>query len=220
MPCHAVARDPRSGICCGTRCIRWIAFGQRAQSDEPLASKIEKAFDADASKPRRSGRVGDFNVIPVSGRAVPEANIFACADGGGTDAVEPGPSLRAQELWSPAFEDGGIGWSCRGEGLVGINNEGGGGHGAHGDGSLLVRGYIRSLPVPVAREAPEDRLELMTVEGHPALLERPVPEYPYGKSSLVVIERFPQGETPGIVVFVEIAPSPEAAIKHAEEIMP
>lgn len=88
------------------------------------------------------------------------------------------------------------------------------------DRSKLARGYFRALPLPVVRDAPQDRLELITVEGRPGLLERPIEGFPYGTASLVVIERYPGGSKPGILVAVQFAPSAEAAIKHAEEIMP
>jgi hypothetical protein len=101
-----------------------------------------------------------------------------------------------------------------------VNNEGGGRQSASADGSGQARGYIWSVPVPVARDAPRDRLELVTVEGHPGLLEHPIEGYPYGKANLVVIERYPEGGKPGIVVFVELAPSAESAIRDAEQIMP
>jgi hypothetical protein len=99
---------------------------------------------------------------------------------------------------------------------MGPGGEGSGG----GDGSAQARGYIRSVPLQLLWDAPRDRLELVTVEGHPALLERPIPQYPYGQANLAVIERYPDGDRPGIAVFVEMAPSAEAAIKDAEEIMP
>lgn len=104
------------------------------------------------------------------------------------------------------------------QGVVLVNNEGGSREA--GDGSGLARGYIRAVPVPVVRDAPRDRLELVTVEGKPGLLEYPVEGYPYGKANLIVIERYPEGDKPGIIVSVTLAPSAEAAIKHAEEIMP
>ncbi|HXF50376.1 MAG TPA: hypothetical protein VNM43_01695 [Dehalococcoidia bacterium] len=102
--------------------------------------------------------------------------------------------------------------------MVLVNNEAGGREAHNGAG--LARGYIRAVPVPVVRDAPRDRLELITVEGHPGLLEHPVEGFPYGKANLIVIERYPEGDTPGIIVSVTMASSAEDAIKYAEEMMP
>ena len=59
----------------------------------------------------------------------------------------------------------------------------------------------------------------MTVEGHPGLLEHPIDGYPYGIANLVVIERYPDGEKLGIVVFVERASSAKRALEIATEVM-
>jgi hypothetical protein len=198
----------------------WLVYARLAEGGASPASKIQTAMDQEAAKPRATGRLGDFVIFPETAKIPPEANIFACANGEGTAPVPPDASLRADELWSDAFADGGMGWSCPGQGLVLVNNEDEAGHGAHGDGAALIRGYIRTTPVSIVRDAPLDRLELVTVEGHPGLIEHPIPGYPYAEASLVVIERFPQRDLAGIVVFVEFAPSAAAAIKHAEDIMP
>jgi hypothetical protein len=156
-------------------------------------------------------------VVSPNDRALAEASDFSC----GTTLVPLSDALRAEELWSDAFGDAGIGWACPGRGVRLINNEGPSGEGSGGaDGSRQARGYIRSVPLTVGRDAPRDRLELITVEGHPALLEVPIPGYPYGQANLAVIERYPDGDRPGIAVFVMFAPSAEAAIQYAEEIMP
>lgn len=194
----------------------WVVAQRWVESGEPPADKIQRAMEQEAAKPRFSGRLGDFVVVPLNGELPAEANIFSCA----TTPVPVADSLRSEQLWSDAFADGWMGWACAGKGVVLVNNEGGARGAPGSDGSGLARGYIRSVPLPVARDAPRDRLELITVEGHPALLEHPIPDYPYGTANLVVIERFPEGEEPGIAVFIDMAPSVEAAIKHAEEIMP
>jgi hypothetical protein len=194
----------------------WLVAQRLSEGSEPLAEKIQRAMDEEASKPRFTGRLGDFVVVSGTGALADDAKIFRCA----STPVAASEALSAEELWSDAFGQGGIGWACSGRGVVLVNNEADGAPPSGSDGSALGRGYIQSVPVPVARSAPRDRLELVTVEGHPGLLERPIPEYPYGEANLVVIERYPDGDKPGIAVFVEMAPSAEAAIKHAEEIMP
>jgi hypothetical protein len=178
-----------------------------------VADKVETAMAEERSKPRFTGELGDFLIVTDAS----EANIFQCA----STPVPLSDALKSEELWSDAFGDTGFGWACPGQGVTAVNNMGPGGEGSDGgDGSVQIRAYIRSVPLPLLWDAPRDRLELVTVEGHPGLLERPIPEYPYRQANLAVIERYPDGDTPGIAVFVEMAPSAEAAIKHAEEIMP
>jgi len=100
-----------------------------------------------------------------------------------------------------------------------VNNQGLEGETSDGEGVAKIRGYFTSLPVPVLRNAPRDRLELVQVNGHPGLLENPIDGYPYGLANLVVIERYPDGQKAGIVLFVERAPSAKRAIEIAEKIM-
>jgi len=194
----------------------WFALG--AEGGEPISNLIHRKMGEEAAKTRFTGRMGEFLVLPLGEDA--GANVFGCAGNQPMTQVLPGDELAGAELWSPAFTDGGVGWACPEEGIVIVNNEGGDGHVAYGDGSALSRAYINALPIPLIRDAPKERLELITVEGHAALLERPVDGYPYAKANLAVLERAPSGEAQGIVVFVEFAPSAEAAVKHAEEIMP
>jgi len=178
-----------------------------------VADKVETAMAEERSKTPFTGELGDFLVVADAN----EAKIFQCA----STPVALSDALKREELWSDAFGDVGMGWACPGQGVTLVNNMGPTGEGSGGgDGSIQIRAYIRSVPLPLLWDAPRDRLELVTVEGHPGLLERPIPGYPYGEANLAVIERYPDGDTPGIAVFVEMAPSAEAAIKHAEEIMP
>lgn len=200
----------------------WMLVGsQRAASDESLASKVEKVMAGDAAKPRFTGRLGGFQVFAQSGEIPAEARLFACADGSVTTQVDrTQTALRSSELWSPAFDvEEGAGWSCPGSGIILVNNQGLEGDTSDGEGVAKIRGYFRTVPVPVFRDAPRDRLELVTVKGHPGLLEHPIDGYPYALASLVVIERYPKGENPGVVVFVERASSAKRAIEIAGEVM-
>ncbi|MEX1255782.1 MAG: hypothetical protein WEE64_15720 [Dehalococcoidia bacterium] len=181
---------------------------------EPTFASVQAALDADAALGRFSGRVGDFMIYrAVNGVTPPEAEIFSCP--GGTPPVTDRDVLRGHELWSEALGPTGIGWSCEGE-LILVNNEGL--EGRPGT-TLLARGYISSAPVPIVRDAPADRLELIEVEGHPAILEERVEGFPYADSNVVVIERYPEGSTPGIAVFVIAAPSEEEAVRLAKELI-
>ena len=193
---------------------------QRGASDESLASKVEKAMAEEAAKPRFAGELGDFEVF--SGSELPErARLFACADGVPMTRVDRNETtLRSSELWSAAFDvEEGAGWSCPGAGVILVNNQGLEGATSDGEGVAKIRGYFTSLPVPVLRSAPRDRLELVEINGHPGLLENPIEAYPYGLANLVVIEQYPDGQKPGIVLFVERASSSKRATEIAEEIM-
>jgi len=199
----------------------WMLLGsQRAASDETLASKVEKVMAEESAKPRFSGQLGDFEVF--SGGELPEkARLFACADGAAMAQLNRNETaLRSSELWSATFDvEEGAGWSCPGTGVMLVNNQGLEGETSDGEGVSKIRGYFTSLPVPVLRDAPKDRLELVQVDGHPGLLENPIDGYPYGWANLVVIERYPDGQKPGIVLFVERASSAKRATEIAKEIM-
>lgn len=194
---------------------------QNAESHETAAGKVAETMRQEAEKSRFTGTLGDFVVLPLEAQGSPESRLFACEGDAAQTAVDRvGTALRADELWSPAFDvEEGVGWSCPGEGIVLVNNQGMHGKTTSGDVTARIRGYVESVPVKVVRDAPEDRLELITVEGHPALLEHPIEGYPYALASLVVIERFPKENVPGIVVIIERARSAEEAVKAAEEIM-
>jgi len=197
-----------------------LVGSQRAASDETLASKVEKVMAEEAAKPRFSGQFGDFEVF--SGGELPEkARLFACADGAAMAQVDRNETtLRSSELWSAVFDvEEGAEWACPGAGVILVNNQGLEGETGDGEGAAKIRGYFTSLPVPVLRNAPRDRLELVQVNGHPGLLENPIDGYPYGLANLVVIERYPDGQKPGIVLFVERASSAKRATEIAEEIM-
>ena len=74
--------------------------------------------------------------------------------------------------------------------------------------------------MPILRDAPRDRLELIEVEGHPALMEYPLEGIPFAFANLTVIERLPVGDAPGVAVNILFAPSAEEAIELAEALMP
>lgn len=200
----------------------WLLVGsQRAASDESVASKVEKVMVDEAAKPRFTGLLGDFQVLSPNAHVPEDARLFAC-DGGAsmTQVGSDEAVLRSSELWSPAFDvKEGAGWSCPGSGIILVNNQGLEGETSDGEGVAKIRGYFRSVPVTILRDAPRDRLELVTVKGHPGLLEHPIEGYPYAVASLAVIERYPKGNDPGIVVLVERASSADRAIELAAEVM-
>jgi len=193
-----------------------------ASGDESTASKVEKAMQEEAAKPRFTGRLGDFEVAPRTEEAASRANPFGCKDGEPTTMVAGSEArLAAPELWADAFDtEEGVGWECAGQGIVLVNNQGLEGATTTGEDVVLIRGYFSSIPVPVLRDAPRDRLELISIEGRNALIEDPIEGHPYGTANLVVIERYPSADKPGILLVVERASSSKRAIEIAGEIIP
>ncbi|MEX1253170.1 MAG: hypothetical protein WEE64_02400 [Dehalococcoidia bacterium] len=195
-----------------------LVLTDAGESAQPPLQEIQDALDEDAALGRFSGRLGDFMVYrAVDGKGPAEAEVFGCpAEGGRTPPVTDEARLKEHELWSDALGPTGIGWSCEGE-IILVNNEGLEGRpGA----TLLARGYMPSVPLPIVRDAPAERLQQIEVEGHPALLEQPKKGFPYASASVVVIERYPDASRPGIAVFVIEAPSEEEAVRLAEELIP
>jgi hypothetical protein len=178
-------------------------------------ASVQAALDEDARLARFSGRIGDFMVYKtaIDGTVPSEPEIFNCP--GGTPPITDMAVLRENELWSDALGPTGIGWSCEGD-IILTNNEGL--EGRPGP-TLLAKGYVREVPVPLLRDAPQERLEQIEIEGHPALLERPVEGFPWPVASVVAIERYPEGATPGIAVFVVGAPSEAEAVAAAEALI-
>ena len=130
-------------------------------------------------QPARGHRPGIIVLVAGHVASKPRSNTPMVREGASLGA-DPGRMtlLKSHELWSAAFIDGGVGWSCDEAGVVLVNNNEGNASRSRGDGSSLARAYLRSLPVPVIRDAPEDRLELISVEGHPGLLEHGFEGYP------------------------------------------
>lgn len=197
----------------------WLISGPAA-SDESAASKIEKAMSEEAAKPRFSGRIGDFEVR-TQDTAVEEGMLFSCPDGSPLSMVDSKTAAAlAGELWAPLFAvPEGAAWACANGQVELVNNQALEGSTTDGIGDGRLRGYFDVLPLPVLRDAPRERLELVDVNGHSALLEQPIPGYPYARASIAVIERYPADGTRGIVVFVERSPSAQQAMATAKELL-
>ena len=183
------------------------------EAQQPLIDRIQDTLDEDAAKGRFTGELGDFVVYQT---VRPEVEFAICP---ATIPVTDPAVLKNHELWSDALGPTGIGWACPDGEIVGVNNEG---LESRPGFMSLRKVYFNTLGVPVIRDAPRDRLELIEVEGHPAILTRglDVSPLPHATASLAVIERFPEGDVPGIAVFVDYAPSVDEAIALAEKLIP
>jgi hypothetical protein len=119
--------------------------------------------------------------------------------------------IRASELYSSVFA----------ENLEGFVTE-------CADGNIVViviygpdvigRGYFVGRPI-LPFKTPLDGLKLLTVAGKPALAQLPMPGFSW-TLHLAVIERFPRGNQPGILVSIDNTDkSLEAATELAAQIM-
>lgn len=102
--------------------------------------------------------------------------------------------IKASELYSPVFGENLEGFvaECADGKIVAIEIYG---------PEIIGRGYFVGKPT-VPYEAPLDRLKLLTVAGKPAIAQLPTPGFP-GDLRLLVIERFPSGNQPGIAVEID-----------------
>jgi hypothetical protein len=70
-------------------------------------------------------------------------------------------------------------------------------------------------PAKVPYTAPLDRLMLLTIGGHSAIAQLPIPGFP-GTLRIAAIERFPDGRQPGIMVAMD---NVDMSLKEASAIM-
>jgi len=163
-------------------------FSDRPHIIPGQPTPIDPALRADQAKPRFKGPMGDFLVSPHEWAELPP-----CPQPRRPVTAE---DVKASELYSPVL----------GGAYVGHDDDR-----AYGcaDGTIRVMGSIPALrryfvgPAKVAWDAPLDRIVLLTVAGHPAIALLPIPGWgaPY-MLELVVVQRFPSGNKPGIMVFV------------------
>lgn len=151
---------------------------QLSESNPPIATNPEK--------PNYEGPLGDFMVgvrQPSSFPPCPAPRRKAKND-----------RIKASELYSSAFGDNleGLVVECGDGKIIAIE--------LYGE-EVVGRGYFVGKP-RVPYESPLDRLKLLTVAGKPAIMQLPPPDIP-GLISLAVIERFPEGNKPGIFVWID-----------------
>jgi hypothetical protein len=169
---------------------------------------VDEAFRADQAKPRYKGPLGDFLVEPLRNAEYPP-----CPQP--MRPIDRDRDLKTSELWRP--------------GLVPINlGYVGGPEGPAlkcADGTILGlvlteytgRRYFVG-PAIVPYQAPLDRLVLMTVAGHPAIAELPIPGWP-NAFELTVVQRFPSDKKPGILVYVGRQNTLDETVTRAEWII-
>jgi len=151
------------------------------------------------AKPAYEGPWGDFIVGRHQGSSLPPC---------------PRPlrrakneKIRASELYSPVFGDNLEGFvaECADGKIIGIEIYG---------TDILSRAYFVGKPI-VPYQVPLDLLKLLTVAGKPAIAQLPMPPLSW-PLRLTVIERFPSGNQPGILVAIA---DTDKSIEEASELL-
>lgn len=157
----------------------------------------------DQATPVYEGPLGDFIVGRHQGSSLPPC----------PRPLRPAKheKIKASDLYSPVFGYNLEGFvaECADGRIIGIEIYG---------ADILSRVYFVGKPI-MPYQVSLDRLKLLTVAGKPAIAQLPMPGFSW-RIRLAVIERFPSGNQPGILV--EIADtdrSIEAASELAVQIM-
>ena len=156
---------------------------------------------------RYIGQLGDFRVN--------QGSVF---DGGRPCSASfgefgPFPSDHHQsELWLDAFSSSALPNFCADDDRLTAVFE-------YAERGILKRGYFYQAPLAVGFNALREPPQLLEVEGHPAIVGRDAPSSK--QVYLYAIERFPDGDTPGIYVFVLTGDSDIALAREtAAELLP
>jgi hypothetical protein len=107
-------------------------------------------------------------------------------------------------LYSPVFGDRLEVYECANGMIPGISMD------FAGPGKAYFVG-----PARLPWRAPFDRLVLLTIGGHSAIAQLPIPGDP-GSLRIAAVERFPDGRQPGILVFMD---NVDMSLKEASAVM-
>jgi hypothetical protein len=169
-------------------------------SAPPDRETPDPSLAAELAKPYYVGLLGDFEIEPRKVAEYPPC-----------DAVESAPVPEASELHSAGFKVTSTA-KCADGTAMDMTFAG------EGAPDTIGRRYFVG-PARLPYEASEDRLMLLEVGGRPAIVQLPMPEHT-ATLRLAVIERFPSGEKPGILLWVENSlRSVDEAAALAEQIM-
>jgi hypothetical protein len=147
-------------------------------------SGTNPALALDQAKPVYAGPLGDFLVTPRQGADWPPC----------PKPYRPARNYKASELYSPLFGDLEGLYECADGKSLNMGT-------VYVGRARIGKAYFVG-PAKVPFEAPRDRLVLLTVGGKPAIAKLPDPGIPWNLS-LIVIERFPSKNRPGIMVVVD-----------------
>jgi len=172
---------------------------------ESAIERAKQAGAADKAKPRFRGELGDFVIVGPG-----EGTDYPCPE-----PYQPATNPERSELYfslpGAVIDTIGSG-SCQGT-IISITVNVGDGY------SRVGRGYFLGPKLEEPFDAPAERLKLITVGGKPALAVLPIPDSFLSTTQVVVIERFPSEEAPGITLWAQSVGSLERAIALVEQIM-
>ena len=149
-------------------------LGQKATLDIPEAI-------ADQAKPIFIGPLGEFLVTPGVAADYPPC----------PEPLKRTENYKFHELYSPIIGGNLEVYECANGMIPYVVRDYG------GPGKRYFVG-----PAKASYQAPFDRLVLLTIGGHSAIAQLPIPGIP-GTLSILAIERFPTGHLPGILVGVD-----------------
>ena len=170
-------------------------------SEDPV-KRARDAIDLDNAKPTFQGQLGDFLVVQE-----PVTTERPCP--GPYESVYDIDVIRESELYSEVFGQEPQMGVCPDGSPVGIMFWG---------EDVISRSYFFGTPQYMLT-APRERLRLLTVAGRPALAEIPIANALVSSAQLIVIERDPDGDTPGIELGIVTVNDLDRAIALAEQIL-
>ncbi len=178
---------------------------------DDLKATTEPIVSADAKKARFRGELGDFRIV---GQSETDPSIDRLCSPQEAKQIDDLDRIGASELSLPERGDVVLATECP-DGT--INYVEGAREGTFGS-AQYSRSYFTGKAI-VRREAPRDRLELTSIDGYSALLEKPLDLSPFpALATVIVIERLPSSDRPGVMVAVDSYDGVEAAIGLLREI--
>ncbi|HVH32310.1 MAG TPA: hypothetical protein VNA31_11720 [bacterium] len=148
--------------------------------------EVSPATAADEAKGIFSGPIGEFVITPRK-----KADYPPCPE-----PIKRTQNYKGSELYSPIFGDNLEVYECGNGRILSVAIIG---------GPAMGRRYFIG-PAILPWQGPFDRLKLLTVGGHSAIVQLPHPAFP-GSMRLAVIQRFPTDNGPGILVWIDDAGS-------------
>lgn len=163
--------------------------------------QIWEQIEEDNQQPSFRGELGDFLVVEQETSRRPCPGPF--------DPIYDLSVIQRSELYSDAFGPEPQAGTCPDGTIVGVIS--------YGEDVLSRYYFFGEAQFP--SNAPRERLRLLTVAGRPAIAEVPIADALVSSAQLIVIQRFPDGDTPGIALGVVTVNDLDRAISLAEEIL-
>ena len=194
----------------GSEASGQVTSPDRSRLDE-FTERVEETIAADKALPRVRGEQGDF-VVAGFDQSDPTIEV-PCARSHDR-AVDDLARIQQSELYESAFGDEPEVYDCA-DGTINFI----GGSIQHEPGfTEFASYYFTGVPI-VNAEVVAGRLELTSVNGHPALIDRGLDTSPFvPQNRIFVIERQPSDGQPGIMTLVFSPQTVEESLKLLEEL--